>query len=154
MSSDPVQGDHQGAPPWHNPPASREADYRPVNRPVSSGEARSFPALPWLARTGLASCCSFGPEANQRQCHGTLSNTCIKGLSRVQMTPVNVSVHHSLPLVHFASSEVPITVSYKENCKRYHHQRPYNFRGRLQTLLALSPAQPSWMHTLYSSDKP
>ena len=47
-SSVPAEGDHQGAPPGHCPPASREASYRPVNKPVSSGKARSFPTLPWL----------------------------------------------------------------------------------------------------------
>lgn len=32
----------------YDPPASREGNYRPVNKPVSSGKARSFPNLPWL----------------------------------------------------------------------------------------------------------
>lgn len=48
VSSVPAEGDHQGAPPRYNPPASREANYKPVNKPVSSGKARSFPDLPWL----------------------------------------------------------------------------------------------------------
>lgn len=58
---------HQATPPGHNPPASKEADCRPMNKPASSSEANSSPALPWLARTSLSSCCSFGPDANQRQ---------------------------------------------------------------------------------------
>lgn len=122
------RGTHQAAPPGHNPPASKEADCRPVNKPASSGEANSSPALPWLARTGLSSCCSFGPDANQRQSQSILSNTWINSCIWAQMTPMNLSVHLPLPLAHFASSEVtPYNfISHKENCRRYHHQRPFS----------------------------
>lgn len=103
------------------PGAHRETDSQLVNKPVSSVEAKSFPALPcpvlpWLARTGMASCWFFGSDANQRQARAIGTKLELKtSTGHKQFWENSVS----LPSAYFAPSKgTPYnSVFHENNCK-------------------------------------
>ena len=115
------------------------------NKPVSSGKARSFLALPWQ------------PE-HAWPVVASLVQMSFKGEARTPCPKLGfrASAGHShdlLPILDPQKSLL-ITLSPLKRNRRGHHQRLFNFAGRLQTLQTPSPAQPSWMYSLYSFVKP
>lgn len=123
-----------------------------VNKPVSSGKARRFLALPWQPEhvwPVVASSVQMSFKSEARTLCPKLG--------------FRASTGHSHDSVHFLFNLLPIldpqkspliTLSPLKRNRRGHYQRLFNFAGRLQILQTPSPPQPSWMYSLYSFEKP
>lgn len=115
------------------------------NKPVSSGKARSFLALPWQ------------PE-HVWPVVASLVQMSFKGEARTLCPKLGfrASTGHSHDLLPISDPQksLLITLSPLKRNKRGHHQTLFNFASRLQTLQTPRPAQPSWMYSLYSFEKP